>query len=181
LHQARNIPSSLCACNKSFGGVENVAQIMDSNYLNEGLRMSNTKRIVIVVALLCLVGAVFALRQRENPAAKPVTAEPVAQPIAAGLPRLVDLGAEKCRNCKMMIPVLAGLSREYAGQLQVDFIDVWDTPDEGKKYGIRIIPTQIFFDANGNEVFRHEGFFSKQDILAKWKELGVTLSEPSAM
>jgi thioredoxin 1 len=38
-----------------------------------------------------------------------------------------------------------------------------------------VIPTQIFYDAAGRELFRHEGFFGKDDILAKWKELGVSL------
>ncbi len=46
----------------------------------------------------------------------------------------------------------------------------------GKQYGIRVMPTQVFFDATGKERFRHEGFISKDDILAKWKELGVDLS-----
>jgi hypothetical protein len=50
------------------------------------------------------------------------------------------------------------------------------SPDAGTPYKISLIPTQIFFDAAGKERFRHEGFFSKEDILAKWKELGVDLS-----
>ena len=63
----------------------------------------------------------------------------------------------------------------FTGRLQ--FIDVWKSPDAGRQYGIRVIPTQIFFDASGKERFRHEGFMSKEDILSKWKELGVTFSE----
>lgn len=95
---------------------------------------------------------------------------------AKGLPRLVDLGADKCIPCKMMAPILEELKGEYEGKLIVEFIDVWNNPDEVPKYGIKLIPTQIFFDASGEELFRHEGFFSKEDILAKWKELGVKLS-----
>lgn len=91
----------------------------------------------------------------------------------AKLPRLVDLGAGKCIPCKKMAPILEKLKKEYAGRLEVDFIDVWKGPDAGKPYGIRLIPTQIFYDAAGKELFRHEGFFSEEDILAKWKELGV--------
>jgi thioredoxin 1 len=94
-------------------------------------------------------------------------------PAKAGLPRLVDLGADKCVPCKMMAPVLKELTKEYPGRMQVEFIDVWKNPDAGKAYKINLIPTQIFFDVGGKELFRHEGFFSKQDILAKWKELGV--------
>jgi thioredoxin 1 len=76
-----------------------------------------------------------------------------------------------------MIPVLEELKKEYAGQLEVEFIDVWKNPDAGKPYGIQMIPTQIFFDASGKELFRHSGFYSKEDILAKWKELGVDLKK----
>ena len=95
---------------------------------------------------------------------------------AAGkLPRLVDLGASKCVPCKMMAPILEDLKKECEGRLAVEFIDVWKNPDAGKEYGVRMIPTQIFYGADGKESFRHEGFFGKEDILAKWKELGVDL------
>lgn len=97
----------------------------------------------------------------------------------ASLPRLVDLGAGKCIPCKMMAPILDELREEYQGQLEIVFIDVWENPSAGQEYGIRMIPTQIFFDAAGKERYRHEGFFSKQEILAKWRELGVDLDPKS--
>jgi thioredoxin 1 len=74
-----------------------------------------------------------------------------------------------------MAPILEELKKEYAGKLEVEFIDVWKNPDAGKPYAIQMIPTQIFFDASGKERFRHTGFYGKDDILAKWKELGVDL------
>ena len=81
----------------------------------------------------------------------------------------------------MMAPILESLKKEYAGRMQVDFVDVWQTPDAGKQFAIKMIPTQIFFDDAGKELFRHEGFFAKEDILAKWKELGVKIGgQPSA-
>jgi thioredoxin 1 len=91
------------------------------------------------------------------------------------LPRLVDLGAGKCIPCKMMAPVLEELRQEYAGRLRVDVFDIEENPDLVAEYKVWVIPTQIFFDASGTELFRHEGFISKEDILAKWKELGVEL------
>jgi thioredoxin 1 len=93
----------------------------------------------------------------------------------AKLPKLVDLGADKCIPCKAMAPILKDLKAEYAGRMDVEFIDVWKDPTPGKAYKIKLIPTQIFFDASGKERFRHEGFFGKEDILAKWKELGVDI------
>ncbi len=95
------------------------------------------------------------------------------------LPRLLDLGAHSCIPCKKMAPLLEEMKKEYAGILDVEFIDVWKNPGEGKKYGIRQIPTQIFFDAEGKERFRHVGFFGKEEILAKWKELGYDLKTKS--
>jgi len=132
------------------------------------LDMNKLAKIVIVVVLILVVGAVITLK--ENNKADPESKTTIN---LKALPRLVDLGAGKCIPCKMMAPILEELKKEYAGTFSVEFIDVWKNPDAGKKYGIRIIPTQIFFDAAGKELFRHEGFFSREDILAKWKELGI--------
>jgi len=93
----------------------------------------------------------------------------------SGRPKLLDLGADKCIPCKMMAPILEELKEEYAGRLDVEFIDVWKNPQAARRYGIESIPTQIFFDAEGNELDRHAGFISKEDILRKWRELGIEL------
>jgi thioredoxin 1 len=95
------------------------------------------------------------------------------------LPRLIDLGAGKCIPCKQMKPILDDLTRNYAGQFEVVFIDVWENREQAAKYGIRIIPTQIFYAADGTELSRHEGFLSKKDILATWAEIGVPVAEPA--
>ena len=142
--------------------------------------MKNFKNLAIVAAVVVAAGLVFALKNNQakpSGSAPAATAEPAQ---TAALPRLVDLGADKCIPCKMMAPILDEMKAAYAGQLQVDFIDVWKNPDAGEKYGVRVIPTQIFYDANGKELFRHEGFFAKEDMLAKWKELGVDLQPEAA-
>ena len=105
----------------------------------------------------------------------PATNAPATTPPKPPLPKLLDLGANRCVPCKAMAPILEELKKEYAGKLEVEFIDVWKNPDAGKPYEIQMIPTQIFFDASGKELFRHTGFYGKDDILAKWKELGVDL------
>ena len=86
---------------------------------------------------------------------------------------MIDLGAKSCIPCKMMAPIITKLEKKYDGRAAIVFIDVWKNPDAGKKYNIKLIPTQIFYDSKGKELFRHQGFFSKEDILSKWKELGV--------
>jgi thioredoxin 1 len=133
---------------------------------------------------LVVAGAFCGCRRqpdRAPPAAE--RAQPAAAttaPAPSGLPRLVDLGAGKCIPCKLMAPILEELKSNTVGRLEVQFIDVWKNPDAGAPYAIRMIPTQIFYGAGGKELFRHEGFFSLEDILAKWKELGVELASTNA-
>ena len=140
--------------------------------------MNKTWKVVIVAVLVLVVGGVLFLKQSDKtPADSNQTSNAAAEPAPQkqALPQLVDLGADKCIPCKMMAPLLEELRREYKGRLEVTFIDVWKNPGAGRQYGIRVIPTQIFFDASGRELYRHEGFFSKKDILAKWRELGISL------
>jgi thioredoxin 1 len=108
-------------------------------------------------------------------AGRPPAPAPASAPHAARVPRLVDVGAGRCIPCKEMAPILEELRVEYAGRMDVQFIDVWQNPRAGEPYGIRMIPTQIFFGADGRELARHEGFMAKADILARWKALGVEL------
>jgi len=144
--------------------------------------MNKAMKIVIVVALVVIVGVVIAIKQQdENSDTVTAVGKAVGNskelPEIENLPKLVDLGADKCIPYKMMAPLLVELRAEYKGRLEVAFIDVWKNPDEAKKYGIKVIPTQIFYDTSGKEIFRHEGFFSKEDILAKWKKLGVNFEK----
>jgi thioredoxin 1 len=108
---------------------------------------------------------------------KPVKA--LASPAPQTIARLLDLGATKCIPCKMMAPILEELRKEYAGSLQVEFIDVKENPEEGRRYQIRGIPTQIFYDTMGMERRRHEGFISKEDILTVFKELNIDIRKIS--
>lgn len=89
------------------------------------------------------------------------------------LPRFVEVGAQKCIPCKMMQPILDQLRSEYSGRLEIEFADVWQNPELGVKYNVRTIPTQVIYDAGGEEVFRHVGYWPKEDIDAKLKELGI--------
>ena len=140
--------------------------------------------IAIVAALALAAAGIIAMKQanRAKESTEPaVAAVPVAAPAPttppARLPRLVDLGADQCIPCKMMAPILEDLKTNYAGRLQVEFIDVWKNEEAAGSYAIRVIPTQIFYSSEGKELFRHEGFFSKEDILAKCAELGMVSNE----
>ena len=130
------------------------------------------KEAKLVLVAVVVAGALWC-RAEPGGAAR---AAAVTQAVAARpLPRLVDLGAGKCIPCKAMAPILEGLKAEYAGRMEVQFIDVWKDPDAARPYGIRMIPTQIFYGADGKELARHEGFMAKDEILAQWKAVGVSL------
>lgn len=149
--------------------------------------MSNRWKIGVLAALAVTVGAVVALKVcnplpgAPRPNESQVPPEKGTPHTEIPLPRLVDLGADRCIPCKKMAPILEELREEFKGVLQVEFIDVWKDPASGRRYGIRVIPTQIFYDAAGEEIFRHEGFMGKQDILETFGRFGIDLhrSEPT--
>jgi len=93
---------------------------------------------------------------------------------SSGKPSLVDFGASGCRPCDMMAPILEELKKEYTGIMNVEFVDVREHQILGARYGVSSIPVQVFFDRNGKEFYRHVGFFPKNNILAKLKEMGVS-------
>jgi len=85
----------------------------------------------------------------------------------------IELGADRCIPCKAMQPIMKEIAETYADRVQVVFYDVWKNPEPARKYGIQLIPTQVFIDQKGNEVFRHVGLFPKEEILALLKKHGV--------
>ena len=143
--------------------------------VNEAKNRNVGRGVILAVVLLAVVGTVT-MRDRGNKADVPV---PTVAQTQQGLPKLLDLGADKCIPCKAMAPILDELKTELTGRLDVVFIDVWKNPEAAKGYEFKLIPTQIFFDAEGQELFRHEGFFGRDDILAEWQKLGYTFESPA--
>ena len=88
-------------------------------------------------------------------------------------PSLIDFGADGCRACDMMTPILKTLKTKCAGKLNVGFVHVRKHQILAARYGIRSIPVQVFFDKDGKEVFRHAGFFALDEIEKKLAEMGV--------
>jgi thioredoxin 1 len=132
------------------------------------------RQFFLPVFVLLLLLAMAGCSQADAPAANaPATSTVNAtlyQP--TGIPRLVDLGADKCIPCIAMAPILEELKKDYNGRFEVEFIDVWKRREEAGRYGVRMIPTQIFYDGAGQELYRRSGFIGKEDILATWKKLG---------
>ena len=90
-----------------------------------------------------------------------------------GMVTMIDLGAKKCIPCKMMAPIMEKMEKKYDGRAAIIFIDVWEHREQASRFGIRAIPTQIFYDADGKEVSRHVGFMSEDDIVKTLSQLGV--------
>lgn len=126
---------------------------------------------LVALAPGCGDGRASPVSGASAPSASAASVPPTAPP-AVRLPRLVDVGANKCIPCKAMAPILEQLRSDFAGRFDVQFVDVWVNPDAAEPYRIRLIPTQIFFDSGGRELSRHEGFMSREAILSRWNSHG---------
>jgi len=142
--------------------------------------MNKGVKIGIVAVLAVAVGIVVYVRTMHHAPVEPAPTD-AGRTADQRLPRLLDLGSKTCIPCKLMAPILDDLRKEYAGRMEVGFIDVAERPEAVKTYRIEGIPTQIFYDASGKERHRHWGFMSKEDILATWQELGVTFGPPASV
>ncbi len=113
-----------------------------------------------------------------------------------GLPILIDFGADACAPCKEMAPVLKKIHADLQGKAIVIFVDVWKNRNAASNFPVQVIPTQFFFDKDGNpyvpsnpEKMRmqmystrdtnehiytaHQGGMTEQQIMAVFKEMGV--------
>jgi thioredoxin 1 len=124
------------------------------------------KTALTVLALSLLAGAAHA----ELPSA---TDAAVSRALQSGKPAVVDLGARSCIPCKKMAPILESLATEYRNKAAVLFIDVHENEAAADRFRIQMIPTQIFFNAQGKEVKRHMGFMDKAEIVRELKAAGL--------
>jgi thioredoxin 1 len=136
--------------------------------------MKTKKSILIAAVILTLVALSGVLSAQSLSNETTVPSSSITEAPSPGLVTMIDLGATECIPCKMMAPILEELKKEYEGRADILFIDVWKNPDQAKKYRIRAIPTQIFFDAAGSEVQRHVGFLDKKGIVEILTKLGAS-------
>ena len=120
------------------------------------------KILRIAMLLLGVVLATACSREKAPQQAEVVPGLPVK-----GKVTLVEVGALTCLPCRMMMPIIDALEKEYKDRAVVHFINVGEDPETGKAFGVSMIPTQILFDRSGNEVFRHVGFIEKPLLQAE--------------
>ena len=135
-----------------------------------GFNGRNNGDATMIKSIVFLLLLISAIAHAELPSA---TATVVNQVLVSGKPTVIDLGARTCIPCRKMAPILEELSKEYKGKANVLFIDVREDSAAGDRFKVRMIPTQIFFDAKGKEISRHIGFMDKADILKGLKGAGL--------
>jgi len=94
-----------------------------------------------------------------------------------GQPVLINFWAMWCTFCRIELPEMEEVYQEHKNNgFVILAIDVQEEPAQVQAFVDELgLTFPIFIDAQGNERFRHEGFYSREDILSKWQELGVDL------
>jgi thioredoxin 1 len=93
--------------------------------------------------------------------------------LSGGKPLLVDFGANSCLPCRQLRPILKEVAKDLAGKAEILVIDIYKYQKLALEYKIQVLPTLVFFDNKGKEVFRQPGVMNKDQIIAKLKELGA--------
>lgn len=83
---------------------------------------------------------------------------------SAAIVKFIEVGSDKCVPCKQMKEVTANITAKYKEQLDFEMIDINKEKDAASKYGVQLIPTQIFYNKDGKEFFRHVGYFPEEKI-----------------
>jgi len=94
--------------------------------------------------------------------------------LISGKPVLVDFGSNKCIPCRQLRPILKEVEKEMAGKAHVLVIDVYNFGKLAREHRVQLIPTLIFFDTSGKEIFRRMGVWDKDSIVKKLKEGGTS-------
>jgi len=139
---------------------------------------SSTRTYALVAAFLLVLvtaaagAAVYVLTQRppaSNTQSAAVADDAVQQALRLGKPVVAEFGATSCESCRAMKPVLGALAREHGERMTVVDIDLLKNTGSASRYKIQLMPTQVFFDAQGREIGRHMGKISGNEILAMLK------------
>ena len=141
--------------------------------------MRRTHLLLLALLMVAIVGVVIAKRViTRSPSAtstdsRVLSGDDLSEALKSGRPTMAEFGLGTCEVCKRMAPLLEQAADGYAGKANIVSVDLDDHPAVGRYYQIRAMPTQVFFDSEGEEVGRHVGFLPSEEIEAKLAELGV--------
>jgi thioredoxin 1 len=133
------------------------------------------KKLIFIISVVCsfLVLLPFISACTDDPEMSPLAKIPLKESLANGKPTLAEFGWRKCIPCKEMRPILEKLAVEYKSTLNVLLVEIPNHEDLAQEYGIEVMPVQIFFDRQGNEVVRHAGFLSWNAIITQLDKMGI--------
>ena len=135
----------------------------------------------LLILGIVIAGGLWGMGDNE----KPLLAQPLLEPptntgkelknaLQSGQPVLVDFGSNKCIPCRQIRPILKEIEKEYDGKAHVLIIDVFENRELARGYRIQLIPTLVFFNRSGKEVFRRSGTWDKNSIVRKLREAGIS-------
>jgi thioredoxin 1 len=135
----------------------------------------------LLILGIVIAGGLWGMGDNE----KPLLAQPLLEPptntgkelknaLQSGHPVLVDFGSNKCIPCRQIRPILKEIEKEYDGKAHVLIIDVFENRELARGYRIQLIPTLVFFNRSGKEVFRRSGTWDKNSIVRKLREAGIS-------
>jgi thioredoxin 1 len=136
-------------------------------------------RALIVLGIIIAAGLWGPASQERGLYAQAVSELPTNTPeelknaLLGGKPVLVDFGSNKCIPCRQLRPILKDVAQEFSGKAHVLIIDIFEHGALGREHRIHLIPTLVFFDAQGKEVFRRSGVWDKASIAKKIKDAGT--------
>jgi len=132
------------------------------------------KRWIAMAIIMFLAAAVPSMGSMDADTSRADSVR-AAAPAVGKKVTLIELGSMKCTPCQMMHIILKEIKSEFSEDVNVVFYNVRTKAGRplAEKYRIGMIPTQIFLDENGDEFFRHEGYFPKKEIVKVLKQKGV--------
>jgi thioredoxin 1 len=129
---------------------------------------------IMIASVLCGVGEKEKLLQAQPLWEPPTnTGEELKKALLDGKPVLVDFGSNKCIPCRQLRPILKDVAQEFSGKAHVLIIDVFQYQELARQHRIHLIPTLVFFNAQGKETFRRSGVWDKASIAKKLKDAGT--------
>jgi len=116
------------------------------------------KLVMIFIATLFMFNAIA-----DQPILKESQYKYVAQSIGKGKPYFLEVGSDSCYSCQIMGRMLYKVVQKHP-EYNIHFINVKKERYAAYTMQIRMIPTQIIYDKNGKEVYRHIGVLSSDEL-----------------
>ena len=133
-------------------------------------------RITVILLAICavlIILPVFSACAEDDANMSPLAKIPLEESLKNGKATLAEFGWRECIPCKEMRPILEKLAEEYKNTVNLLIVEIPNHKDPAQKYGIEVMPVQIFFDRQGKEVIRHAGFLPREAIIGQFDKMGI--------